>query len=61
MNNDEKILFILISLISSCSIKTEPNTQGEWIKGSPSEKMEAMERHFRGFDMAMVETGYRYQ
>lgn len=58
-----KKIFILIltSLIASCSVESETNAQGEWIKGSPSEKMEAMERHFRGFDMAMVETGYRYQ
>lgn len=34
--------------------------QGEWIKGTEEEKISMVERQFRGFDMAMIEIGYRY-
>lgn len=34
---------------------------GSWIKGTEEEKLKTIENQFRGFDMAMVETGYRYQ
>jgi hypothetical protein len=54
------ILFILAAVIISCKEKSE-YTQGDWITGTEQEKMEKIERHFRGFDMTMVETGYRYQ
>lgn len=51
---------ILIFMLASCADNTE-QVQGSWIKGSEEEQIEAIERQFRGFDMAMVETGYRYQ
>lgn len=35
--------------------------QGKWIKGTEEEKLKAIDNPFRGFDKAMVETGYRYQ
>ncbi|APD06763.1 hypothetical protein UJ101_01244 [Flavobacteriaceae bacterium UJ101] len=38
-----------------------PPVQGEWIKGTEAKKLQTIEKQFRGFDMAMVETGYRYQ
>lgn len=47
-------------LAMSCSKQSEP-AQGAWIKGSEQEQLNAIEKQFRGFDMAMVETGYRYQ
>ncbi len=53
-------LFILAAVILSCKEKSV-YTQGDWITGTEQEKMEKIERHFRGFDMTMVETGYRYQ
>ncbi|MDV3854902.1 hypothetical protein CMT56_17045 [Elizabethkingia anophelis] len=53
------ILFIL-SFFSACNQKHEA-VQGQWIKGNEQEKLETIENQFRGFDMAMVETGYRYQ
>jgi len=37
------------------------NAQGKWIKGSDQEQLNTIEKQFRGFDLAMVETGYRYQ
>lgn len=52
-------LFIL-TFLSACDQKQEA-VQGQWIKGNEQEKLETIENQFRGFDMAMVETGYRYQ
>jgi hypothetical protein len=51
---------LLILTLFSCSQK-QPDVQGNWIKGTEQEQIETIERHLRGFDMAMVETGYRYQ
>ena len=56
-----KILLILqfILLLQSCN--DNPGKQGEWIKGNEEEKIKIIEKQFRGFDNAMVETDYRYQ
>lgn len=35
--------------------------EGGWLKGNDRQKFETVSKHLRGFDMAMVETGYRYQ
>jgi len=53
-------LLTIILLLSACNQKQE-TAQGKWIKGTDQEKVEMIENQFRGFDMAMVETGYRYQ
>ncbi|ASS49485.1 MAG: hypothetical protein A3D31_02795 [Candidatus Fluviicola riflensis] len=56
--------FILILTLGlfACNQQTEKETvQGDWIKGTESEKIKTIEKQFRGFDNAMVETGYRYQ
>lgn len=56
-----QLLFAITVLsLAACSQK-EPEAQGEWIKGGQEEQLKTIEKHFRGFDMAMVETGYRYQ
>lgn len=34
--------------------------EGGWLAGTPDEKFETVAKQLRGFDMAMVETGYRY-
>ncbi|WP_291115569.1 hypothetical protein [Flavobacterium sp. UBA6135] len=53
--------FILL-LCFGCHQQTEPsNSEGAWIKGTEQEKIQTIEKQFRGFDNAMVETGYRYQ
>lgn len=52
---------ISLFLLCSCQNKSEQDVQGTWIKGTALEKLETIESQFRGFDMAMVETGYRYQ
>ena len=55
------ISIIALLLLWSCGKNQEQNAQGKWIKGTEQEKLETIENQFRGFDMAMVETGYRYQ
>lgn len=46
--------------VFSCNEKPQ-SAQGEWIKGTEQEKINTIEKQFRGFDNTMVETGYRYQ
>lgn len=53
-------LLTIILLLSACNQKQE-TAQGKWINGTDQEKVEIIENQFRGFDMAMLETGYRYQ
>jgi hypothetical protein len=43
----------------------EPSTptasgEGGWLAGPADQKFNTIAKHLRGFDMAMVETGYRY-
>lgn len=59
MRNTYFLATIWAAALQACS--QAPQGQGEWITGTESEKIAAVERQFRGFDMAMVETGYRYQ
>jgi hypothetical protein len=55
------ILMLLFGLFA-CNQHTEKETaQGDWIKGTETEQIKTIEKQFRGFDNAMVETGYRYQ
>lgn len=55
-------LFILV-LLMACTQKNQDPPAGRdgWLKGTLPEKHEIIAGQFRGFDMAMVETGYRYQ
>lgn len=54
---------LLIVVLFSCNNNKENKPVGAdgWLKGAESEKFETVARQLRGFDMAMVETGYRYQ
>jgi hypothetical protein len=59
-----KELFILLLTFGlfGCKQQTEKsNAQGKWITGTEQEQIKIIEKQFRGFDNAMVETGYRYQ
>lgn len=51
-------MFLFFGFLFSCE---QEQAQGKWIKGSEQEKIETIEKQFRGFDNAMAETGYRYQ
>lgn len=37
-----------------------PNPDAAWLAGSVDERFAQVAKHLRGFDVAMVETGYRY-
>ncbi len=52
---------LTVVLIHSCANEATKQPEGSWIKGSSQEQLDLIEKQFRGFDMAMVETGYRYQ
>jgi len=56
------IFIFSILILFSCNQATDnTHAQGEWIKGTEKEKIKIIEKQFRGFDKAMLETGYRYQ
>ncbi|HMO12706.1 MAG TPA: c-type cytochrome [Pirellulaceae bacterium] len=49
----------------SSSASAQPATPAEapaatWLKGTPDDKLVQVERQLRGFDVTMVEVGYRY-
>jgi len=52
--------FAILSLIYACQ-SSKPVGRDGWLKGTTNEKLETVSRQLRGLDMAMVETGYRYQ
>lgn len=56
-----KYIIPLLLLLFSCDRTEETIVNGQWIKGNPQQQIDLIEKQFRGFDMAMVETGYRYQ
>jgi hypothetical protein len=58
-----KFTIPLLILFASCR-SDDPYAEagpGGWLKGSTQEKFETVASQLRGFDMAMVETDYRYQ
>lgn len=58
----QTIVLILTLGLFACNQQTDKETaQGDWIKGTKTEQIKTIEKQFRGFDNAMVETGYRYQ
>ncbi len=56
------VTLVFLSFIH-CSTKQDhpPSGRDGWLKGTPHEKLDVVAKQLRGFDMAMVETGYRYQ
>jgi hypothetical protein len=52
----------LLGLVAGCSQPPPPTAVGEggWLAGTADEKFTVVAGQLRGFDMAMVETGYRY-
>ncbi|RTY99501.1 hypothetical protein EKM02_09950 [Flavobacterium sp. RSP49] len=55
------ILIATFGLFACNQQKDKGNQQGDWIKGTEAEQIRTIEKQFRGFDYAMLETGYRYQ
>lgn len=58
-------LFALAFLVVGFAACTRPpaaaaSGEGGWLAGTVDEKFETVAKQLRGFDMAMVETGYRY-
>ena len=56
------MLLVFVSLYA-CNIgdKSKPSGADGWLKGDENQKFATIAKQLRGFDMAMVETGYRYQ
>src|SRR3990172_9440034 len=64
MKTNIQLLYILmvVFLFACCSRdENKPSGADGWLKGDENQKFETIAKQFRGFDMAMVETGYRYQ
>ncbi|HAM97721.1 MAG TPA: hypothetical protein DCQ26_03850 [Marinilabiliales bacterium] len=56
------ILLIFVGLYAcDTGDKSKPSGAEGWLKGDENQKFETIAKQLRGFDMAMVETGYRYQ
>jgi hypothetical protein len=55
-------LAVAVVTTASCRSQATATQSGEggWLAGTPDEKFDTVAKHLRGFDMAMVETGYRY-
>lgn len=55
------ILILALGLLACNQQSGKKTVEGDWIKGTETDKLKIIEKQFRGFDNAMVETGYRYQ
>ena len=56
------MLLVLVSLYACNNGDTsKPSGADGWLKGDENQKFATIAKQLRGFDMAMVETGYRYQ
>ena len=53
------LMTIIPAFLIGCASKNE-KAEGEWIKGSEDDQLKTIEKHFRGLDLTMMETGYRY-
>lgn len=51
-----------ILVMLGCTARDDMRPAGEagWLAGTPHEKFDVVAKHLRGFDVAMAETGYRY-
>ena len=56
----QRIALVVSLLLAGVSCKKEAGKDG-WLAGNTSERFETIAGQLRGFDVAMVETGYRYQ
>jgi hypothetical protein len=57
-----KLIACTIAVLFFLSCKNnQQDAKGEWIGGTKEEQLKIIEKHLRGFDMAMIEVDYRYQ
>jgi len=60
----ESVLLVLVAAFGAAGCTEPPEASqapgGTWLPSIGPERDAAIERQFRGFDMAMVETGYRF-
>ena len=47
-------------VVSGCRSPRTGSPEATWLSREPEEQRVQLERHLRGFDLAMVETGHRY-
>ena len=57
----KSITFTLTILILLSCRNNQQAAKGEWISGTNEEQLKTIEKHLRGFDIAMIEVDYRYQ
>jgi cytochrome c556 len=55
----------VLSLLAVCggcaqSDAPAPSAREDWLTGTEEQRFQLVSKHLRGFDVAMVETGYRY-
>lgn len=55
------LALFLLALSCQNEMSDKPADADGWLKGDEAAKFETMAAQLRGFDVAMVETGYRYQ
>lgn len=55
------ITYTLAGLIFLSCNSNQQESKGEWISGTKTEQLKTIEKHLRGFDIAMIEVDYRYQ
>lgn len=53
-------LLVLSGLLLTAGCRDTPPTAGSWLSADPETRADQLARHFRGLDLAMMETGYRY-
>ena len=64
MSSGGRILLVLTMLASPACVAQQGDEsvgEGGWLRGTSSQKFEVIAAQLRGFDVAMVETGHRYQ
>jgi len=54
------LVFSALAWRQSRAAPTGWNAAGDWLKAAPEEQVRQLEKHLRGTDVAMWETGYRF-
>lgn len=59
------VAFVVALAVAGCAERTADRPAADeppdtWLRGTVDERFALVDKHLRGFDVAMVETGYRY-